>query len=45
MESKFIDGLRVTDQETIEIVEMVLVGKINKEIVGHINKTAARRWD
>ncbi len=42
MESKFIDGLRVTDQETIEIVEMVLVGKINKEIVGHINKNGGK---
>jgi len=38
METKFVDGLRVTDKNTIEIVEMVLVGKINKEIVGHINQ-------
>lgn len=37
-EPAFIDGLRVTDKETIEIVEMVLMGKINKEIVSHINK-------
>ncbi|MCL4479182.1 MAG: acetylglutamate kinase [Deltaproteobacteria bacterium] len=36
-ESKFIDGLRVTDERTMDIVEMVLVGKINKEIVGLIN--------
>lgn len=35
---KFIDGLRITDKETVEIVEMVLVGKINKEIVKTINK-------
>ncbi|MBI4621534.1 MAG: acetylglutamate kinase [Desulfobacterales bacterium] len=35
--SKFIDGMRVTDLETMDIVEMVLVGKINKEIVGLIN--------
>ena len=35
--SKFINGMRVTDNETMEIVEMVLVGKINKEIVGLIN--------
>lgn len=41
-ESKFVDGLRVTDKETIDIVEMVLVGKINKEIVGHINKNGGR---
>jgi acetylglutamate kinase len=36
-EPKFVGGMRVTDQETVEIVEMVLVGKINKEIVGLIN--------
>jgi acetylglutamate kinase len=41
-ESKFVDGLRVTDKETIDIVEMVLVGKINKEIVSHINKNGGR---
>src|SRR5437899_12347223 len=33
----FVGGMRVTDQETVEIVEMVLVGKINKAIVGLIN--------
>ena len=33
-ESKFIDGLRYTDAETMEIVQMVLTGKLNKEIVG-----------
>ncbi|MCQ2613215.1 MAG: acetylglutamate kinase [Treponemataceae bacterium] len=32
-ESKFINGLRYTDEETMEIVEMVLTGKLNKEIV------------
>ncbi|MDI6725839.1 MAG: acetylglutamate kinase [Smithellaceae bacterium] len=37
-ESKFIQGMRVTDAETMDIVEMVLVGKVNKEIVGLINK-------
>ena len=36
-EPKFVGGMRVTDAETMEIVEMVLVGKINKEIVGLIN--------
>lgn len=36
IESEFVDGLRVTDDATIEIVEMVLAGKINKEIVGAI---------
>ena len=37
-ESQFIQGMRVTDQETMDIVEMVLVGKVNKEIVGLINQ-------
>lgn len=34
---RFIDGLRVTDAETMELVEMVLVGAINPELVGLIN--------
>lgn len=38
-ETSFVGGLRVTDRETMEIVEMVLVGKVNKEIVGLINQT------
>jgi len=37
IKSEFIDGLRVTDQETVEIVEMVLSGAINKSIVSAIN--------
>ena len=37
-ESKFIEGNRVTDEETVEIVEMVLSGKVNKGIVADINK-------
>jgi len=37
-ESKFIQGMRVTDEETMDIVEMVLVGMVNKEIVGLINR-------
>ena len=36
-EPRFVGGMRVTDEETVEIVEMVLVGKINTEIVGLIN--------
>jgi acetylglutamate kinase len=36
-ESRFVKGIRVTDDETMDVVEMVLVGKINKEIVGLIN--------
>jgi len=41
-EPKFVGGMRVTDAETVEIVEMVLVGKINKEIVGLINLHGGR---
>ncbi len=37
IESSFIDGLRVTDKATVEVVEMVLSGNINKSIVGAIN--------
>ena len=37
-ESRFIQGMRVTDRETMDIVEMVLGGKVNKEIVALINK-------
>jgi acetylglutamate kinase len=37
-DSKFVQGMRVTDEETMDIVEMVLVGKVNKEIVGLINQ-------
>ena len=38
IDSKFVQGMRVTDEETMNIVEMVLVGKVNKEIVGLINR-------
>lgn len=38
IESEFIDGMRVTDQQTMDVVEMVLVGKVNKEIVSLINR-------
>ncbi|HWK44831.1 MAG TPA: acetylglutamate kinase [Stellaceae bacterium] len=37
IKSSFIDGLRVTDKETVEIVEMVLSGSINKQLVMSIN--------
>jgi acetylglutamate kinase len=40
--SSFVGGLRVTDKETMEIAEMVLVGKINKEIVVQINRIGGR---
>ena len=41
-EPRFVGGMRVTDAETMDIVEMVLVGKINKEIVGLINHHGGR---
>lgn len=40
--SSFIQGLRVTDQETMEIAEMVLVGKVNKEIVSLLNQSGGK---
>ncbi len=42
IKSEFKDGLRVTDQKTVEIVEMVLAGSINKQIVGYINEAGGR---
>lgn len=33
IESKFVDGLRVTDKETVDVVQMVLAGKVNKDLV------------
>ncbi len=41
-EPQFVNGLRVTDDETMEIVEMVLVGNINKRIVADINKMGGK---
>lgn len=41
-DSRFVQGMRVTDEETMDIVEMVLVGKVNKEIVGLINQHGGR---
>lgn len=38
IEAKFINGLRVTDKATMEVVEMVLVGKVNKGIINLINR-------
>jgi acetylglutamate kinase len=42
LKSVFKDGLRVTDAATVEIVEMVLAGSINKQIVGFINEAGGR---
>lgn len=41
-ESKFVNGLRVTDEETLEVVRMVLVGKVNRDIVAAINTRGGR---
>ena len=41
-ESKFVNGLRVTDSETVEIVQMVLAGKINKTLVNHLQNSGGR---
>jgi len=40
--SQFIEGMRVTDGETMDVVEMVLVGKVNKEIVSLINQEGGK---
>lgn len=42
IKSDFVNGLRVTDKPTVEIVEMVLAGQINKEIVTAINKQGGK---
>ena len=42
IKSEFRDGLRVTDGQTVEVVEMVLAGSINKQIVASINAEGAR---
>jgi acetylglutamate kinase len=42
IQSNFVDGLRVTDRDTVEVVEMVLAGKINKEIVNAIHEVGGR---
>ena len=42
IKSSFIDGLRVTDKATVEIVEMVLAGSINKQIVAAISQAGGR---
>lgn len=42
IKSEFVDGIRVTDKQTMDVVEMVLVGKVNKEIVNLINRNGGR---
>lgn len=40
--SQFVKGMRVTDEETMSVVEMVLVGQVNKEVVGYLNQHGGR---
>jgi acetylglutamate kinase len=42
LKSEFVNGLRVTDKPTVEVVEMVLAGLINKDIVSNINRHGGR---
>ncbi|HEY8423415.1 MAG TPA: acetylglutamate kinase [Clostridia bacterium] len=42
IESKFHNGLRITDQQTMEVVQMVMSGKINKEITSKINQLGVK---
>ena len=42
IKSEFAGGLRITDEKTVEIVEMVLAGSINKQIVGYINAAGGK---
>ncbi len=41
-ESRFVNGLRYTDRETMDIVQMVLCGKVNKDLVGLLNRAGGR---
>ena len=41
-ESRFVNGLRYTDQETMEIVQMVLCGKVNKDLVSTLNRAGGQ---
>ncbi|HWS06600.1 MAG: acetylglutamate kinase [Xanthobacteraceae bacterium] len=42
VQSQYAAGLRITDEKTLEIVEMVLAGSINKQMVGYINEAGGR---
>ena len=41
-ESKFVNGMRVTDEETIDIVQMVLAGKVNKSLANQLNLSGGK---
>jgi acetylglutamate kinase len=42
IQSEFVDGMRVTDSETMDVVEMVLGGSVNKEIVASISRNGGK---
>ena len=42
IEPNFVDGLRITDSDTMDVVEMVLVGRVNKQIVNRLNRLGGR---
>jgi acetylglutamate kinase len=42
IQSSFVEGLRITDAETVDVVEMVLAGSINGQIVSHINQAGGK---
>jgi acetylglutamate kinase len=42
IEPRFVDGLRVTDPDTMDVVEMVLVGRVNKQIVNGLHRVGGR---
>jgi acetylglutamate kinase len=42
VKSQFAGGLRITDEQTLEVVEMVLAGSINKQMVGYINEAGGK---
>lgn len=42
IESRFVNGLRYTDGETVDIVKMVLAGKVNKELVAHLSRNGGK---
>jgi len=42
IQSEFVDGMRVTDSQTMDVVEMVLGGRVNKEIVASINRCGGK---
>ena len=44
IESKFVNGMRVTDNATMDVVEMVLGGQVNKQIVSLINQQGSSYW-